>query len=113
MTAEVVDLLRQVLLHRPRHTRIEKLGSFSAVEVSVQIGGVVQNLDISVRRRPPINEGHERAGVTLEGRSIIIYAVEHDGGDREYHAGGRELTFCQDVMDQASVDTAIAVLKRV
>ena len=63
-------------------------------------------------RGPPLDEGHQRAGMGLQRCAVIINAVQHDGGNREHHARRRELAFGEDVMDQAAVHAAVAVLER-
>src|ERR1035441_3208413 len=44
--------------------------------------------------------------------TVGVDPVEHDRGDREYHAGRREFSLRQNVMDQAAVETPVAVLER-
>ncbi len=45
--------------------------------------------------------------------AVSLDAVEHDRRDREHHARRREFSLRQNVMDQAAVQTAVAVLERV
>lgn len=73
----------------------------------------VEDLNIALGRRASLDEPHQRAGVGLQGGAVIVDAVQHDGGDREHHAGRGELPFGQDVMDQAAVHAAVAVLEGV
>ena len=44
--------------------------------------------------------------------AVIIDAVQHHGRNREHHPRRRELPFGEDVMDQAAVHAAVAVLER-
>jgi hypothetical protein len=44
--------------------------------------------------------------------AVDIDAVEHDRRDREDHPRRREFPLRQDVMDQAAMQTAVAVLER-
>jgi len=49
----------------------------------------------------------------LQRRAVIIDPIQHDGRHREDHAGRCVLAFRQDMMNQASVYTSVAVLERV
>lgn len=44
--------------------------------------------------------------------AVVVDPVEHDCGDREYHARRCEFSLRQNVMDQATVETPVAVLER-
>ena len=54
--AQTVDFAGQVVLDGARYARIEELGRLRAVEVAIEIGGVVENLDIALGRGPPLDE---------------------------------------------------------
>src|SRR5207249_4989686 len=58
VAAQVVDFARQILFDGAADALIQELGLLRAVEVAVQIGGRVQHLDVALRRRPPLDEGH-------------------------------------------------------
>lgn len=60
MTAQIVNLVRQVLFNRPQDACVKKLRRFRTVKIPVQIGSIVQHLDISFRRWPPLDEIHQR-----------------------------------------------------
>jgi len=49
----------------------------------------------------------------LQRRAVIIDPIQHDGRPREDPAGRCVLAFRQDMMNQASVYTSVAVLERV
>ena len=53
VTAQVVDLARQIVLDRAPDARIQELRLRRAVEITVQIGGLVEDLDIALGRRSP------------------------------------------------------------
>jgi hypothetical protein len=45
--------------------------------------------------------------------AVDVDPIDHDCGDREYHVGLCEFSLSQNVMDQAAVETSVAVLERV
>src|SRR6266567_2291293 len=113
MPAEEVYFARQVELHCPLDAGIEELCCISAVKIAVEISSVVQNLDIPLRCRSPINESHQRSRMGLESRAVLIDAVEHDGRDREDHTWRCKFSFGENVVDKAAVQAAVAILERV
>jgi hypothetical protein len=48
---------RQVVLQSVSGALIQSLRLFRAVKITVEIGGLVQHLDIAAGRRTPIDEG--------------------------------------------------------
>ena len=49
MTAQIVDLARQIVLDRAPDARIQELRRVGAVEITVQVGGLVEDLDVALR----------------------------------------------------------------
>src|SRR5216683_3130145 len=82
VTPQIVDLARQILLDGAPDAGIQKLRRFRAVEIPIQIGGRVEHLDVALGCRPPLDKRHERAGVGLQGRAVILDAVQHHGRNR-------------------------------
>ena len=112
MPAQILDFLGQVVLDRTLDASEQELGRLRAVEIAIEIGGIVQDLDIAMRRwrRPPGDERHQCAGVVLQRSPVVVDPVEHDRGDRKHHALRRELARRQHVVDQAAMQSAVAVL---
>ena len=83
---------------------------FGAIEVTIEVGSVVQDLDVSFGRRPPFDEVHQGGRVSSQGVAVGFYSIKHDRRNREHHARWRELSFGQNVMNEAAVETTVAVL---
>ena len=64
MTLQISDFTRQVVLDGVSDALIQKLRLFRAVKITVEIGDLVQHLDIAAGRRRPFDEGHQRTGMT-------------------------------------------------
>ena len=55
IAAQEVDFLRQIVIDGARNAGVEKLRRCDAVEVSVEVGGIVQDLDVSFGGRLPFD----------------------------------------------------------
>ena len=63
MTGQIIDLAWQILLYRALDAGIQKLRCRRDVTKTVQIGGVVEDFDVAIKRRPPVYVRHERLRV--------------------------------------------------
>lgn len=55
---------------RVRHAGIEKLPFLGAVEIAVEIGGIVQDLDIAVQCCAPVDESHNPSKIHHKDRQL-------------------------------------------
>ena len=108
---EITDLSGQIMLDRALNTGTEKFRRIRAIEISVQVGGIVQHSDIVFGGGTPFDEIHQGHGMCLERPAVIIDPIQHDGRHREDHAWRGVLTLGQDVMNQTAVHAAVAILK--
>lgn len=60
MLAQVVDLARQGGLDRMLHAGIQEVSRLGAIEITIEVGRIVENLRIMVRRGTPFDERHQR-----------------------------------------------------
>jgi len=95
-----------------RNASVEKLRRLSAVEISIHVGRIVQDLDVSLGCRAPFDEIHQGARMRAQRVAVGVDSVEHDRGDWEHHAGRCEFSLRQNMMDQTAVETPVAVLER-
>ena len=49
------------MLDRPQHALIEEFGVRGRIEVAIEIGRIVKNLDVAVRRCLPPDQGQQTA----------------------------------------------------
>lgn len=63
MTGQIIDLARQILLDRAPYAGIQGLSRRRGVVIAVQVGGVVDDLDIPSKRRSLVDVRHERPRV--------------------------------------------------
>jgi len=110
-SAEDSPSLGHLLGVRPAGRTKEKLRRVCAVEITVEVGGLVEHLDVALGCGPPLDERHQRSGMGLQRCAVIIDAVQHHGGNREHHPRWRELSFGEDVMYQTAVHSPVAVLE--
>ena len=59
VTCEEFGLPRQVFFDRLAHARVEELGMWGRIKEAVKICRVVQDFNIAIRCRPPIDRGQE------------------------------------------------------
>ncbi len=91
VAAQEVDLARQVSCRSPaRRSHREKFRRFRAIEITVQVGGVVLDIDVVCRCRPPINVVHQRPRMCAQRVAVCLDPVEHDRRDEEHHPRRRE-----------------------
>ena len=83
MTAQIVDLARQILLNGASDAGIQRLRLTGAVAIAVEIGGLVEYFDVAIECRPPLDEGHKRAGMALQGCAVGVDAVQQRGRNRK------------------------------
>ncbi len=67
---------------------------------------------VSFRTSTFLDEVHQGTGMRAQRVAVGVDPVEHDRGDREYHAGRCEFSLRQNVTDQAAVETSVAVVER-
>src|ERR1700757_947801 len=46
-----------------------------------------------------------------QGIAVAVDTIQHDRGNGEYHAGRREFSFSEDVVDETTVQPTIAILE--
>ncbi len=112
VTAQIVDLARQILLNGASDARIQKLRLPRAIEIAERSA---VSLSTSTLRSAWVR--HSMNGISgpewaCKVVAVIIDAVQHHGRNREHHSRRREFPFGQDVMDQAAVHTPVAILER-
>jgi len=78
VAAQILDLARQIVFDGAAHARVQEFNRAGAVEVSVQVSGVIQDLDVAVGCRALFNDWHQRAGMRLQCGPVAIDPVEHD-----------------------------------
>ena len=61
LASQEVDLVRQVVFDRARDALVKELRLRRAVEVAIKIGSVAGDVYVVFRRRPPVDEVHQRA----------------------------------------------------
>ena len=83
----------------------------SRVEEAVVVAGVVHDVDVERRRRAPSDDGEEALRVALEHGSVRIHPLQDGGRYGEHDAGWREAVAREDVVDEVTVDAAVAVLE--
>ena len=112
LAAQEVDLLRQIVLNGASNAFVKELCLAGAVEIAIEIGGVVCDLDVPIGRCSPVDEWHERGGMALKRVPVIVDSVEHNRRNREDHSRRRELPFGENMVNQAAMKPAVAVLVR-
>jgi len=106
---QVGDLVREVPLDRLRHAPVQELGVRRRVEVAVVVRGVVQDLDVVVRRGAPVDAVEERLRVRPEHAPVLLDAPQHHRADREDHPGRVEPRDGELVLDQPPVHPPVSI----
>src|SRR5690606_9405014 len=110
VTAQILDLARQIVFDRMAHAGVQKFSGSSEIEIAVEIGRIIENLHVAVRGGPPVDKRHQGAGVRLKRRPVEINPVKHDRGDWKHHTRRRKPAVGKHVMDQAAMKPAVSIL---
>ena len=79
----------------------------------VEVSGIVLHADVGVLCGHPNDAWKQPPGIVLENAAILLDPIENCSGYREYQFRRIEATLRQDVMDQVTMDTPVAILERV
>src|SRR5215468_5054384 len=83
------------------------------VEETVEVAGVVADLDVAPCSRLPLDHRQQSAGVAFENGTILIDSVENCRRHREMYAGRIESASREHVVHEVAMNPSVAVFKRV
>src|SRR6266849_4372597 len=92
---------------------VKVLGELGSIEEAIQVRDVIRNDDLAVSAKVPFEVIKERAREGLECLVVRVPLTQDCRRNREDHVGRRELSSCEDMVDEKAVDPSISILKRV
>src|SRR5205823_5847569 len=106
---EELHFIRQVVLDRLPDARIQKFGVRRGVEKSVEIGCIIENVDVAIRSGLPLDQRQEPARITFQHAPIFVGPFQDRRRNREMDSGGVEPAPGQYVMHQVPMDAPVSV----
>lgn len=113
VSLQISGFRRQIDIDRPCHAFIEEFGVRRGVEKTIEIGRLVKDPHNPFVCRLPFDERQQAGRIAFKSAPVIVNSIQDSGADWEHHARRIKAAFRQNMMNQISVQPAVAVRERV